>query len=118
MPSVFAMTDRTDSDDRLVAVRFTQTLIFHLGGLSQTQYLCLNYPAPHQIMADFRKWRIDMDGNEAALVEKRHVPSPPGYTATARDLVRNGLLITSLLVWVGLRSCCPCRWPAPAGESL
>ncbi len=49
-------------------------------------------------MAEFRKWRIDMDGNEAAIVEKRHVPSPPGYNATVRDLVRLERL-NNVLAW-------------------
>ena len=40
-------------------------------------------------MADFRKWKIDFDGNDSALVERRHVPDPPGYdSSTGRELVR------------------------------
>jgi len=40
-------------------------------------------------MAEFRKWRVDFEPNEAGLVEKRRVADPPGYAPSAgRELVR------------------------------
>lgn len=40
-------------------------------------------------MAEFRKWRVDFDANESGTVDKRRVPDPPGYEASAgREVVR------------------------------
>ena len=40
-------------------------------------------------MAEFRKWRVEFDANESGLVDKRRVPDPPGYEASAgREVVR------------------------------
>ncbi|KAK9842355.1 hypothetical protein WJX81_008162 [Elliptochloris bilobata] len=42
-------------------------------------------------MAEFRKWRVDFDANETGVVDKRRVPDPPGYEASAgREVSTSG----------------------------
>ncbi len=39
-------------------------------------------------MAEFRQWRVEFESNDAGLVDKKHVPDPPGFdAAVSREVV-------------------------------
>ena len=43
-------------------------------------------------MADFLKWRMGFDGNDGAIVERKHASDPPGFEpASAREVLRSAL---------------------------
>lgn len=53
-------------------------------------------------MASYKKWKVDFDANESAIVAKKHVSDPPGFesSSSGRDVVSfQSITLSDRSIW-------------------